>query len=146
MIYEFITPSDPITFKTEDDKIAYACSVLLGSGKAGCHNKDTNVNLGTILMFDPDPDSTIKEFLGMDFEEFIEANKLSMAECFESFAYGRVGERKNYEDALVAITDPEKAKEFKLKHEDRNRSSMSKWVQSAWRIAENLRKEVKQNA
>ena len=37
-IYKFITPSDPITFKAENDKIAYACVLFLGNGKAGCEN------------------------------------------------------------------------------------------------------------
>ncbi len=37
-IYKFVTPSDSITFKAENDKIAYACVLFLGNGKAGCEN------------------------------------------------------------------------------------------------------------
>jgi hypothetical protein len=37
---------------------------------------------------------------------------------------------------IEAITDPEKLKEFKDKHEDSNRTSMSSWVKVAWKLAD----------
>jgi hypothetical protein len=145
-IYEFVTPSDPITFKTDDDKVAYACAVVLGNGKAGCHRHDekgNEVNLNTMLMLCADPEPVIKEDLGMSLDEFLDKNRLKMAECFLSFAYGSVSDRITYDDAMAAITDEEKRKEFKAKHEDRNRSSMSKWVKYAWQVGENLKKPKK---
>lgn len=137
-IYEFITPSDPITFKSDDDKVAFACSLLLGNGQAGCENKSTGESLPTMLMFVADPNKEIEKFIGEDFKSFIHANKPKIKACFDSFAYGSVSERKTYDDALEAITDPEKLKEFKAKHEDKNRTSMSKWVKGAWQYAERL--------
>jgi len=50
-IYEFITPSDPITFKADDDKVAFVCAAILGKGQAGCENKTTGESLPTMLMF-----------------------------------------------------------------------------------------------
>jgi hypothetical protein len=35
-LYELVIPSDPISFYAEDEKDAYACAILIGSGKAGC--------------------------------------------------------------------------------------------------------------
>lgn len=137
-IYEFITPSDPITFKTDDDKVAFTCALLLGNGKAGCQNTQTDKSLPTMLMFSEDPDKEIKSFIGGDFKKFIEANKPKIKECFNSFAYGSVSERKTYDNALEAITDPKKLKEFKAKYEDENRTSMNQWVKEAWRYAERL--------
>ena len=65
--------------------------------------------------------------------------KEEMKECFKSFAYGSVSDRQTYDDACDAITDSEKLKEFKLKQEDRNRTSMSQWVLSAWKLAERMK-------
>jgi len=143
-IYEFITPSDPITFKTEDDKVAFACALILGQGKAGCNRYDENnnkISLGTLLMFASKEviDKEIDEKLGCELDDFIKNNKPEIKACFESFTYGGLEDRKTYDDAIEAITDPDKLKEFKSKHEDRNRTSLSRWVQSAWNIANKLK-------
>lgn len=140
-IYEFITPSDPITFKADDDKVAFTCALLLGNGKAGCTNLKTGDSIPTMLMFAKDPEKDIQDFIGGDFSEFLEGNKPKISECFKSFAYGSAYDRQSFDDACDAITDPEKLKEFKAKHEDKNRSSMSQWVKSAWRLGENILKE-----
>ncbi len=139
-IYEFITPSDPITFKADDDKVAYICAVLLGNGKAGCNNLTTGESLRTMLMFSQKPDKDIQDFIGEDVNEFIETNKPKIAACFNSFAYGSFSERQTYDNACEAITDPDKLKEFKEKYENDNRSSMSQWVKAAWRHGEHMSK------
>lgn len=142
-IYEFITPSDSITFKSDDDKVAFSCTLLLGSGKAGCERFNENnetVSIPSMLAFHPNPTATIKDYLGMGLDEFIIHNEQKIIDCFKSFSYGSVEDRKTYDDALDAITNDEKRKEFKAKHEDRNRTSMSRWVQGAWNMAQNLEK------
>lgn len=136
--YEFITPSDPITFKADNDKIAFACAFILGSGNAGCTNLTTGEKLPTMLMFSEDPVKDVSEFIGGDFSEFIKDNKPKVAECFSSFCYGSAADRQTFDDACEAITDPEKLKEFRDKHEDKNRSSMSKWVRGAWKYAQHF--------
>lgn len=141
-IYEFVTPSDPITFLADDDKVAFVCSVMLGNGKAGCHRTDENgneVRVNSMLMFDPKPDETIEAELGMKLDAFWELNKQKIKECFASFAYGNIEDRKTFDDAMEAITDVEKRKAFKAKHEDRNRSSMSQWVKGAWQYADRIK-------
>jgi hypothetical protein len=139
-IYEFITPSDPITFKAYNDKIAFVCALILGNGQAGCKKvpnaNEEEVNLRTMLMFDPDPEKTILDFLGYDIPAFANRNKPKIKECFNSFCYGSVSDRRTYDSALEAITDLEKLKEFKDKHEDSNRTSMSSWVKVAWKLAD----------
>jgi len=138
-IYEFITPSDPITFKTDDDKIAFTCALLIGNGKAGCTNLTTDQNIPTMMMFSKDPDKEISDYLGCDMGNFIKSNRGKIADCFKSFAYGSISDRQTYDNACEAITDHEKLKEFKAKHEDQNRSSMSKWVQYAWNLADKMK-------
>lgn len=137
-LYEFITPSDPITFKADNDKVAYLCALLLGNGGAGCKNIDTGESVPTMLMFCPEPAKEIEKYIGSTAADFISDNKQNMIECFKSFSYGSVEDRITYDDACEAITDPVKLQEFKSKHEDKNRTSLSTWVKSAWNMAEDL--------
>lgn len=143
MIYDFVTPSDAITFEAQDDKIAFACAVMLGLGKAGCHRfeKGEDIDIDTMLMFDTNPDKTMTETLGTKLNDFIKENHEEMAKCFQSFAYGDIGDRVQYNEAIAAITDKKKLEEFKKSHEDRNRTSLSKWVKGAWEYAEAIEKQ-----
>ncbi len=141
--YEFITPSDAITFKAASDRTAYACALVLGSGKAGCRNTDTGAEVPTLLLFAQDPEKDISGYLGATIGEYMEANGPEMAECFDSFAYVSATERRIYDDALDAITDAENLLAFKQKHEDRSRSSLSEWVAAAWKYAAKMRQAQK---
>lgn len=135
-LYELITPSDPITFKAEDDKVAFFCAVYLGGGKAGCENAETRESIPSLLLFVDDQVKYANDYLGVEIEKFTSDNLQKIADCFHSFAYVSARERRTYDDAVGAITDPNKLKEFKTLHEDRNRTSMSKWVQDAWQYGD----------
>jgi len=139
MIYEFITPSDPITFKTDNPKVAYFVTIQVGKGQAGCVS-ETDENLDTFLMFETNPVESIEKFLGMSMDDFIKNNKQEIIECLKSFAYGKINERKQFDLCIESITDKEKLNEFKSKHEDMNRSSLSEWVKYAWKIAKAMEK------
>jgi hypothetical protein len=141
-IYEFITPSDPVTFKAEDDKIAYTCALLLGNGKAACvthDEKGNEVSLPTLLMFSENVDEEIEEYIGGKLDDFIKQNKDKISEVFSTFMYGKVSDRRTYDVAIDAITDPDKLTEFKKIHEDKNRTSMNEWVKTAWIYAEKVK-------
>lgn len=135
MTYEFITPSDPITFKAESDQVAFFCALVLGGGKAGMSREDGAKTESPMVFMQSDPMPWIEEYLGRELQAFSDANILEIAACFRSFAYGNFSDRAQYDEAVEAITDPEKLKSFKSKHEDRNRSSMSQWVGMAWKMA-----------
>lgn len=142
MIYDLINPSDPVTFVAEDDATAYAVALYLGRGKTPCTRED-RVDLDTMLMFASEDKikESVKRNLGTEtVNEWIDANRIKFATALESFAYGSINKRKEYDDAIAAITDPEKLKEFTAKHEDRNRTSMNKWVDYAWKLAATVRK------
>lgn len=142
MVYELVTPSDPITFLAPDDKIALVCAVLLGNGNAGCTRED-GVDVQSMWMFHPNPMPEIEKILGEPMGDFIENQRKSIAECFQSFAYGSFSDRKQYDAAISAITDPGKLKQFKETHEDTQRTSMSKWVKAAWEMGENILEAAK---
>lgn len=132
MTYEFVTPSDPITFTAANNAVAYAVALYLGSGKAGCIREDGE-SLDCVLMFagEEATKKSILDNLGMEFKDFMEANHGDLVAAFESFAYGNFADRRQYDDAIAAITDHDKLAEFKAKHEDRERTSISRWVKSA---------------
>lgn len=143
-IYEFVTSSDAITFKAENDMIAFLVCLFLGRGKAGCHREDgENINTMTAFVFSEDARKEIyKEYCGTDdLQSVFDENISKVANAFKSFSYGSISDRKQYDDAIEAITDQEKLKEFKEKHEDRNRTSMNQWVAVAWKYGEQLEKD-----
>ena len=136
MIYEFITPSDPITFEANNNQIAFYCSVFLGNGKAGYKRQDGEKAPSSFTVFMGNTDGYYEEILGMSIDDFTDKNLKEIGQCFKSFSYGDFESRQSYNDAIQAITDQDKLMEFKEKHEDRNRSSMSEWVKAAWQYGE----------
>lgn len=140
MIYEFITPSDPITFTAEDPRIAFVCGLVLGNAKAGVRS-EKDESLPTLWLFSSkeDTEAGIIDFLGCPLREFVTGREEEIAACFDTFAYGSIADRRDHDAALRAITDPAKLAEFRAHHEDQRRTSMSRWVQHAWNYARSFR-------
>lgn len=144
-IYEFVTPSDAITFRAENDMIAFMVCLFLGEGKAGCHKENgESINTMTAFIFNEDARKEVyREYCGTDdLQSVFDENISKVVNSLKSFSYGSISDRKQYDDAIEAITDPAKLKEFQNKHEDRNRTSTSKWVSYAWETAKALGKEA----
>lgn len=141
MIYNLINPSDAITFKSDSDKIAFVCALILGSGKFGMERADNKEVQSPLLFLSEDSDAIISEYLQSDLKEFCKQNKLEISNCFESFCYGSIRDRQTYDDAIEAIDDFDKLQKFKLKHEDTNRTSASKWILCAWEYAKHFKDE-----
>lgn len=138
--YEFITPSDAITFRADNNAIAYAVALYLGSGKAACQRED-GVEIDCMLLF-ATPEETKKSILdnlGMEFKDFMEANKAAVAAAFSSFAYTSIAGRKQYDERLTAASD---VTAFKAAHEDKKRTSLSRWVNTAWMTGKALQEQV----
>ena len=141
MIYNFITPSDPITFITHDPKVAFICALIMGNGKAGCQGEDgSDIPSLLFLAKAEEVNRIMDEQLGEP-GVFIKEHLKEMVECFDSFAYVTIADRQQYDEALAAITDPGRLREFKARHENRQRTSMYTWVSSAWKMAEQFRKQ-----
>jgi hypothetical protein len=138
MIYEFITTSDPMTFVAESDAIAWMAASLLGEGNAGCQREDGK-DINTLTAFAPEDKRTeiYMEYIGTEnLSEYVKEHGNEIADAFLSFAYGSINERKQYDAAIAAITDPDKMKQFKAQHEETQRTSMSRWVDYAWKLGE----------
>jgi hypothetical protein len=74
-----------------------------------------------------------------DIVGYVKEHKKEISDAFLSFAYGGINQRKQYDAAIEAITDPEKLKQFKAQHEDIQRTSMSRWVNYAWNLGNKLK-------
>ena len=139
MLYEFSNPSDPIVFRAERDIIACFCTLFLSNGKAFFKREDgvtpSPDSLFLLGMSDADTEAILQETFG-DVNEFAEANRAAIADCYLSFSYGDFHSRREYEAALNAITDPDKLREFKEFHENLRRTSLNKWVKNAWELGE----------
>jgi len=145
MLYEFITPSDCVTFKAGSNKIAYLCALIVGSGKAGCTNIDNDENLGTMMMFSKEPEKEIEEYLGCSMVKFTEDNIDDLFESLKSFAYTSPSERYMYDKLCDKITDKKELEDFKKEYEDKARTSISKIVLNAWSYADDLLKNKEKN-
>lgn len=144
MLYEFITVSDPITFRASNDSIAFVVATELGQGNAGCMNCDTGEKVKSMTSFMPDNkiQEVIRNYCGNDAKAFILEHAQEIADAYKSFAYGSVSNRRTYDAAIAAITDPKKLDEFKALHEDQNRTSLSQWVALAWKHGEAIQKKI----
>ena len=143
MTYELITPSDAITFKAESDKVAFFCALILGNGKAGISRQDSKgVEQSPMLLFHPDPLSVINGYLGCEIQEFGDQNAAAVSDCFLSFAYGNFSDREAFDNEVESFKTDDAREEYLKNHEDKNRSSMSKWVKGAWGYGESFKKKA----
>lgn len=148
-LYEFITPSDPITFWAASDFVACVCATYLGRGQAGVKKVGHESQIPSLFLFTPEDEmeKELAEFLGQPFHEFWAANESDIALAFGSFAYGLPEERQAYDKAFKSVKDDPKARDaFKNDHEKSNRSSVSKWVRNAWRIASVIQSTAKKES
>ncbi|MFZ4807519.1 MAG: hypothetical protein ACOYLQ_09700 [Hyphomicrobiaceae bacterium] len=150
IVYEIINPSDAATFLAPDRTIALAVLALLGEGWYGVTPLERD---GQRILEEEAKLIFVPPFIGKGAyeswwrsagytEEPIEvALKTRAAElvaALRSCSYGDLEDRKTYDSACNAITDPEKLKTFKSEWEDRRRSSMNRIVQRAWAWADRI--------
>jgi hypothetical protein len=140
MIYEFITISDPITFIAENDSIAWMVASLIGEGMAGCTREDgESLNTMTAFASESELPAIYRKYIRTEnIGEYVKEHEKEISDALLSFAYGGIMQRKQYDAAIAAITDPEKLKQFKAQHEDTKRTSVSRWVNYAWSLGERI--------
>jgi hypothetical protein len=143
MIYEFITPSDPITFVAENDTVAWFVAVFIGNGKAGCHREDGHdLNTMLFLYLENVYEAKIKEHVG-DINSFMDEHAKEIADACLSFGYTTVTDRKQHDLIIDLLQDsPEKLERFRREHDDLKRSSLSEWVNYAWEVGRNIRNKL----
>lgn len=121
MQYELINPSDPYTFIAESKEVA-ALTVFCISTAYGAKSKDGNEEIPVFLF------GGSKEWYKEEFhrtpDEGLEAERENVAKALISFMYGYFDDRRRYEIALNAITEPDKKEQFIREWQD-GRSSIN---------------------
>jgi len=119
-LYEFITPSDPITFYAPDDDVALAVGIIVGGGKAGVTNLTTEESLPSLLLFVAEV--AVKEAIKAPLATWRDRG----AECIaaaHSFAVCDKASRPIYDECTEYGQDAAQV----AKWNDAHRSSMSDW-------------------
>lgn len=135
MEYELINPSDPYTFIAEDFETAALTVFVLGTAY-GAKPKDGGEDVPIFLL------GGAEEWYNERFcrtpDDGVAEKKSAIADALASFMLGGFENRRRYEAALAAITDPEKKEEFIAVWQD-GRSSLNDIGTYAHTIAKRLR-------
>ncbi len=116
-LYEFITPSDCITFYAPDDDIATAVTIFIGGAKAGCRSIRDDRSLGTIFFGDIPTEIIAK------FKDTMDKRSDEVAAAAHTFAVCSPDMREEYDK----LTNSGGAADEVRRWEDRHRSSMTDW-------------------
>ena len=115
MGYELKNPSDPYTFLAADFEVA-TLTVFSISTLYGAEAKEGGESV-PIFLFGGAREWYIEQF-GRTPDEGEEAKKEELATALSSMMYGGFEDRRRYEAALTAITDPEKREKFITEWQD----------------------------
>jgi len=118
VLYEFITPSDPITFYAPDDDIAEAVGLYVGNGQAGVKPVGREDGPNTLLVFTgwgEGQEERVKKTIAERPDEVIEAA--------HTFAVASIADRPIYDEYTNNGQDKDKV----AKYDDTKRSSMNDW-------------------
>ena len=137
-VYEVINPSDETTCEAESLAVA-AFSTLLVCSQYGVMNAAEESD----RFFDCFQGIAAFAATWGEPKEFGERNAEAIIACLESFAYLSPRERRRYKPALELIDDPEKRRLFRDEHEDSARTSTTQICKRAWRLAENIRANMR---
>jgi len=118
ILYEFITPSDPITFYAPDNDIAEAVSIYVGNGKAGTNRADEKDGPHTLIAFSSWGEGQEERVSGTMSKRINE-----VIEAAHTFAVTSIADRPVYDDYTNNGQDKEKIDKW----DDIRRSSMSDW-------------------
>jgi len=144
MLYEIINPSDAVTFRAPDDRIARAVALGLGNGNYGlkrCEDgKQVDVPCLLLLLPEAGARSCLIEWFGdADFKGYIAGHQAEIAEALESCQNVAPDGREGYEALLVAQPKAKRAA-FVKRYEDKHRSSLNTITKFAWATAKAMRK------
>jgi len=148
MLYEIINPSDPYTIECSNHQVATAACFLLGHGKYAFEPLDGSKELRVPIFLMGGHDEWCQEKFGMDastlLEDVLKKQSAELIAAFESCLIGKVGDRKEFEEACKRLEGNEDIKEFKLKRHESKRSSLNDIGGNAYRYAEGFREELEE--
>jgi len=146
MIFEFINPSDPYHFTTDNLKVSSVTTFILGEGRCGSKEIDSNKDKlfeVPLLLFGGEEEWTQKTF-NMSLSELLHDVKVNhkqeLIDCLESFAIGSLEEYKSFQKDINKISDSKKKESFKKKYHKKKLTSANDFGTYAWVFAKSLKK------
>ena len=121
ILYEFITPSDPITFYAPDNDIAEAIAIFVGNGKAGISRVDGEEVPNTMVMFSWADGQLVR------FKKTMDNRITEVVTSGKTFAVCTSGFREEYDELTENGTNKDRIEKW----DDKHRSSMSNWCDFA---------------
>jgi hypothetical protein len=145
MIFEIVNPSDPYTLECDDFKIAAAGILLLGRGKLGLTcEADPKLEMPPFIFANEQQVTDWFKGIGIDhIGEFIDQNRLKVADMLDTVLIGSERNRRTFEKVLACISDPAERQKARDTYHDEKRSSLNDIGQAAWDLATALRKPKK---
>ncbi|OUQ43027.1 hypothetical protein B5E64_15280 [Drancourtella sp. An12] len=138
-LYNLINPSDPYTFRAEDQETAALAVFCLGPAYGAENLSGTGSGDVPVLLFS-DPKVWYQEQFGRTPDEGLEAKKPAVIRALKSFILGNERDRKRYEAAMACIREPERREVFVREWRD-GRTSMNNIGLRAEKMAEALEKQ-----
>ena len=138
-LYNLINPSDPYTFRAEDQETAALAVFCLGPAYGAENLSGTGSGDVPVLLFS-DPKVWYQEQFGRTPDEGLEAKKPAVIRALKSFILGNERDRKRYEAAMACIREPERREVFGREWRD-GRTSMNNIGLRAEKMAEALEKQ-----
>ena len=121
-LYNFVQPSDYITFYAEDDDVAFAATMIVGNAHVWAERVDENGEThnveGTSLYLGKVPDDVIERL-----KKVLETRKAEIFAAFKTFAVCPPECRKEYDVYTENSQNEERWKEW----DDRKRTSTTDW-------------------
>ena len=140
MQYELSNPSDPYTFIAPTQEVA-ALTVFILSTHYGAYAETGRVDDGVPIFIIDGANEWYIETFGRSVVDGFNALQGDVADSLASFMYGRFEDRKRYEAALKAITEPEKRKAFIDEWQD-GHSSLNNIGGYAHQLAEHIKAQI----
>lgn len=148
-LYELGNPSDPYTYYASSDLVAIATNLYLGQGKTFCIDTESGEQLGPMLLFasEQQVEAALKETFGEEsLGGFMKQHRAEIADALDSLMIFNAKKRRDYEDALVHITDPNEREAYREKVLNRHRSSLNNYAAWAWGQAKSIREQLAKEA
>lgn len=111
--YEIINPSDKCFIYGDNVRVAKFCCLLLGNGRYGLIDSETNESVFGLHFFGMSEQEEIEEF-GEPLAKFMENNAAEIVKCFNSFEYPSERTSINNIGAVAEILAKKVAKKYNL--------------------------------
>lgn len=127
-LWEVINPSDAVSFRTDDTRIAIGVTVVVGEGHYGLQD-EKGVEYPSLLFLSSK--EQIEKMLQPHFPSlealfaYLKANPEKTIAALDSFAVVGIPQRVDFEKAVEAITDEERRRNYVAEFNDRHRTSIN---------------------